>query len=149
MVLRRLHLIWRALPLPWRSARLVGSDPQREFLFFEAPPMREGSLSRTRRSVEYLNGKQEDYTGDQIPVQWMAWLRHTRTDPPTHEEIIQADEQRMRIQQLALMIEEKDRLAVLATREAQAKLLAEAKANAAQQLDAGPQTWSPAPKPRT
>ncbi|KAI8612924.1 hypothetical protein BC830DRAFT_518998 [Chytriomyces sp. MP71] len=126
-MIRQVKIVWRSLPLPWRPNRLVGSDPRGEFLFFEGPPVHSGSLSRTRRVVEYMNGRQEEYTADQIPVQWMAWLRHTRTDPPSHQ-VLAADAQRERIQILARQIEAKDAVEAARYKISQDREIAEAKA---------------------
>ncbi|KAI9328518.1 hypothetical protein BDR26DRAFT_873814, partial [Obelidium mucronatum] len=105
--------LWRSLPLPWRQNKLVGSDPTKAFLFFEGPPVHAGSVARSRRSVR-----------DDIPVQWMAWLRHTRADPPSNEEILAADAQRLQTQTLARSIEEKDGQMRIKEQEDLAKLTA-------------------------
>ncbi|KAJ3294704.1 hypothetical protein HDU79_010550 [Rhizoclosmatium sp. JEL0117] len=129
---------------PWRRNKLVGSDPSRSFLFFEGPPIHGGSVARSRRSVEYMNGRQEDYSADDIPVQWMAWLRHTRVDPPSTEEIIQADAQRMRTLQLARDIDQKDEQMRIKQQQELAQLTAEAKQNLNQQQQKeGPEAWNP------
>ncbi|KAJ3075314.1 hypothetical protein HDU98_008562 [Podochytrium sp. JEL0797] len=136
---------WRSLPLPWRTNTLIGSDPQRAFLFFEAPPIHQGSLSRARRTVEYMNGAQDSYSSNDIPVQWVAWLTHTRTDPPTHEEILAADAQRLKVQGLAKAIDERDEIMRLKMLEKEAMLIAEQSQPKPQD---GPQAWNPSQSKR-
>ncbi|KAJ3014774.1 UNVERIFIED_CONTAM: hypothetical protein HDU68_000130 [Siphonaria sp. JEL0065] len=132
---------------------LMKKYPNRAFLFFEAPPIHEGSTARSRRIVEYVNGNQDDYNSDDIPVQWMAWLRHTRVDPPTVEvviddwlkqEILAADAQRLKTQQLARGIEEKDVEMRLKEQE-DVKRLTESLKDLKQREASkdGPEAWSP------
>lgn len=40
-----------------------------------------------RRRIEYADGRNSflDYQANDIPIQWQAWLRHTRPDAPSKE----------------------------------------------------------------
>ncbi|KAJ3117812.1 hypothetical protein HK100_000745 [Physocladia obscura] len=140
---------------PWRREKLVGSDPKGLFLFFEAPPIHDGSLSKTRRTLEYIKGNQKEYFTEDVPVQWMAWLRHTRDYPPSHEEIAIAEAQKERTLRLAKEIEKKDAEMRIREAESTAALLAE---SAAKQIRVnapprdstidGPEAWIPIPAER-
>jgi NADH:ubiquinone oxidoreductase subunit len=56
-----------------------------------------------KRVVEWVQQKKlYEYQPDDIPVQWQAWLRHTRKDPPSMEELRMEHERRqalLKIQQ--------------------------------------------------
>ncbi|KAJ3158155.1 hypothetical protein HDU86_003107 [Geranomyces michiganensis] len=84
----------KASNLPWRSHKLAGRDLDGN-MYFEGPPQRAGT-DRTRRTVEYFDGRTEfyQYDPDAIPPQWQSWLRHCRDDPPAVEELQQADARR-------------------------------------------------------
>ncbi|PPQ72725.1 hypothetical protein CVT24_012559 [Panaeolus cyanescens] len=68
--------------------------------------------SRTKRTVQYhIPEDSWKYIGGgkRLPVQWTAWLTHTRPNPPTIEEL-QADQLRMeRLQANVARIEARDR----------------------------------------
>ncbi|KAJ1564656.1 hypothetical protein HK405_014292, partial [Cladochytrium tenue] len=70
---------------PWREGRLAGQDLDGN-LYWEAASRRPaGDL--TRRWIEYADGRADParFDADRLPVQWLAWLRHTRGDAPTIE----------------------------------------------------------------
>lgn len=85
--------IWRFLALlGWRS-KFVGRDLYGN-KFYEYPSTTDDPR-RTRRMVKYLDkGKITEYAigGLKLPVQWSAWLAHTRRDPPSVEELLRDDE---------------------------------------------------------
>ncbi|KAI8848529.1 hypothetical protein BC829DRAFT_393769, partial [Chytridium lagenaria] len=85
---------WKTLSLPWRSQKFVGYDLVGN-MYFEGPAKKQGAIA-TRRTIEYADGRTEiwSYSGKELPIQWQAWLRHTRADPPTLEEIVEAEAQR-------------------------------------------------------
>ncbi|KAJ9050994.1 hypothetical protein DSO57_1009077 [Entomophthora muscae] len=65
------------------SKRLVGTDLQGN-RYYEEP---RGSFPR--RTIELNDGRShyQDVSDTDLPVQWMAWLRHTRSHAPTHQEL--------------------------------------------------------------
>ncbi|THH11405.1 hypothetical protein EW146_g8050 [Bondarzewia mesenterica] len=77
-----------------------------------APTTDLSDLRRTKRRVEYKgHGDMWTYVGNakRLPVQWTAWMSHTRQDPPSIEEL-QADLMRQqRVLQKAAIIEARDR----------------------------------------
>ncbi|KAJ1837863.1 hypothetical protein LPJ70_005686 [Coemansia sp. RSA 2708] len=83
---RNVYLRWKALRLPWRSDVYVGSDLEGN-LYFERIVR---GACRSRRHVVYRkNLAVSDYSDKVIPVQWQAWMRHTRAQAPTVAELIQ------------------------------------------------------------
>lgn len=76
--------------------------------YFEHPNANNG---RSKRTVKYR--KNEDMwayvaSGKRLPVQWSAWLTHTRPDPPSIEEL-QADLARQqRVKLNAAILEARD-----------------------------------------
>ncbi|KAJ3165657.1 hypothetical protein HDU88_003850 [Geranomyces variabilis] len=65
-------------------------------MYFEGPPQRAGT-DRTRRTIEYYDGRTEfyDYDPNAIPPQWASWLRHCRDDAPSVAELQRAEQQRV------------------------------------------------------
>ncbi|CAG8568758.1 15776_t:CDS:2, partial [Acaulospora colombiana] len=57
---------------------------------------------RKKRTVEMKEERPLcEYDSDEVPVQWQSWLRHTRFDPPTIEELISANKRKEMIIQRA------------------------------------------------
>ncbi|TPX67055.1 hypothetical protein SpCBS45565_g04027 [Spizellomyces sp. 'palustris'] len=77
-------------------------------MYFEGPPMRAGT-DRTRRTIEYFDGRTEfyDYDPELIPMQWQSWLRHSRDEPPTLAELREAEAQRLLTIQRAAELDRK------------------------------------------
>ncbi|CAB4376110.1 hypothetical protein RhiirA5_267315 [Rhizophagus irregularis] len=83
---------WKHARFPWRTRFYVGSDHLGND-YYESTRKING---RTKRMVE-IKGKQDDifdFFSNEIPVQWNSWLRHTRYDSPTIEEIVLANKRR-------------------------------------------------------
>ncbi|KAG0704902.1 hypothetical protein DFH29DRAFT_909082 [Suillus ampliporus] len=76
--------------------------------YFEHPNANPG---RSKRTVKYR--KNEDMwayvaSGRRLPVQWSAWLTHTRSDPPTIEELQKDLARQQRVKINAAILEAKD-----------------------------------------
>jgi len=92
----------------WSGRYYVGSD-LRGNRFFESPAL-EGS-SHTKRVVKYV--RQDDmyaYASGiaRLPVQWTAWMAHTRRHPPSIEELQIDLARQQRTAVLAAQIEARD-----------------------------------------
>ncbi|SPO23872.1 related to Mimitin, mitochondrial precursor [Ustilago trichophora] len=90
--------------------------------YLELPSL-SGSLDprHTRRSIQWKEKKElGDYDQRSIPVQWVMWLRHTRREPPSIEELVRDRERILTTQANAarLALEDKQRR----QREQQARL---------------------------
>ncbi|CAG8543940.1 12189_t:CDS:2 [Racocetra persica] len=95
--LSRLLKMWKQARFPWRQRVFVGSDLSGNEYY-------ESNLinGRKKRTVEMKEKKPlGEYDSDSLPVQWQSWLRHTRFEPPTIEEIIMANKRRELIIQRA------------------------------------------------
>ncbi|KAL1757447.1 hypothetical protein FB107DRAFT_209143 [Schizophyllum commune] len=117
--------VWEAMVRP---ARMVGKDLDGN-RYYEIPIA--GRTTRTSRSVRYKSKEDEyAYIARQklLPVQWSAWLSHTRQNAPTMDELIADAERLRRLQMKVAMIEARD-----AEERAQRELLSE------------PQSFSPSP----
>ncbi|EAU89447.2 hypothetical protein CC1G_07673 [Coprinopsis cinerea okayama7 len=105
--------------------RYVGRDLEGN-KFYESPI---SAGSRPKRTVVYRREEDMwDYIGGtkRLPIQWSAWLSHTRPNPPTIEEL-EADLQRqIRVKYNASLIEAKDREEAEQRRRLQAEGHAEA-----------------------
>ncbi|CAG8571117.1 3178_t:CDS:1 [Paraglomus brasilianum] len=89
----RLTFFWRSLRLPWRTRVYVGSDLSGNTYYESLTRFHD----RTRRTVD-LNRPipVAEYREHDLPVQWQSWLKHTRFDPPTLQEL-EEDERRKRV----------------------------------------------------
>ncbi|XP_076098688.1 NADH dehydrogenase [ubiquinone] 1 alpha subcomplex assembly factor 2-like [Mytilus galloprovincialis] len=77
--------------------------------YFELPADK-AKLGRGRRWVEAKQKVGADDTLSDIPTEWTSWLRFTRKEPPTQEEIDRNYVLMMRTQHRAKEIEMKDQL---------------------------------------
>ncbi|KAJ2779184.1 hypothetical protein H4R18_004163 [Coemansia javaensis] len=142
-IVRLAYMRWRALRLPWRRDVLAGTDLGGN-MYFEQLARR---ARRPRRHVLYRKDiSLSEYSDRTIPVQWQAWLRHTRTQAPTLEELIQDIQRQERI---AASVER------LAERGARAPEPAQEPDPQPQQFQKSapgegfqPESWEPAPGPR-
>ncbi|KAK0637754.1 NADH-ubiquinone oxidoreductase assembly factor N7BML [Lasiodiplodia hormozganensis] len=76
--LRQLWFRWKALDLPWRKQWLRGFDlAGNSFWEFKETY----GAQRFRRIVKY--SRRTHYGDIKLTPQWIQWLRHTRSDPPT------------------------------------------------------------------
>ncbi|KAF9961408.1 hypothetical protein BGZ65_010765 [Modicella reniformis] len=91
---RKLTLSLKAI-VPGGGRRLAGKDRDGN-LFFEKPDPNGGRYPR--RTVELADPQlsEANYDDANITVQWQAWLRNTRRNPPTPDEI-QRDEARKQL----------------------------------------------------
>ncbi|KAF9355314.1 hypothetical protein BGX26_006710 [Mortierella sp. AD094] len=93
-LMRRFALSLKAMA-PGGGRRLAGKDFDGN-LYFEKPDPNGGRYPR--RTVELADPQlsEANYDDANISVQWQAWLRNTRKDPPTPAEI-QRDEARKQL----------------------------------------------------
>ncbi|KAF7729839.1 hypothetical protein EC973_003573 [Apophysomyces ossiformis] len=89
-LLKRLTQGYKASRFPWKKHVLVGIDLDGNEYWEMPNPLggREKRWVEMREEPDYANFRQ-----DQIPVQWQSWLRHTRFEAPTIQDLI-ADERR-------------------------------------------------------
>ncbi|XP_060894771.1 NADH dehydrogenase [ubiquinone] 1 alpha subcomplex assembly factor 2 [Labrus mixtus] len=72
-----------------------------------------GRLVRAKRMVEAANPTEFEYTEGNIPMEWDAWIRGRRKEPPSIEELLKNEAYRGQIKVKAKELEERD-LALLA-----------------------------------
>ncbi|KAF9113665.1 hypothetical protein BGX27_001082 [Mortierella sp. AM989] len=118
-LIRRLALSLKAVA-PGGGRRLAGKDFEGN-LYFEKPDPNGGRYPR--RTVELADPKlsEANYDDANLPVQWQSWLRNTRKDAPTQEEI-QRDEARKQLTITRAKVLDQawqDRKAILALEQAQ------------------------------
>lgn len=110
-IVRRL---WQRILKP---TYFVGKDLEGN-KYFEHPNTNNG---RSKRTVKYR--KNEDMwayvaSGKRLPVQWSAWLTHTRPDPPSIEELHVDIARQERVKVNAAILEAKDQAEIaIANRE--------------------------------
>lgn len=86
-----------------RARRLVGTDLQGN-KYYET--IREGRKPR-REMISKI--KPDEYTPNLIPIEWEAWIRGKRDEPPTHEELLAEQNRIKTVKERARQLEEKDR----------------------------------------
>uniref|UniRef100_A0A8C6UYK1 NADH:ubiquinone oxidoreductase complex assembly factor 2 n=1 Tax=Neogobius melanostomus TaxID=47308 RepID=A0A8C6UYK1_9GOBI len=67
-----------------------------------------GRVVRSKRLVEAANPSEFEYTEGSIPIEWDAWVRGRRKEPPSMEELMKNISYREQIKLKVLKVEEKD-----------------------------------------
>lgn len=67
-----------------------------------------GRLVRAKRMVVAANPTEFEYMEGNIPMEWDAWIRGRRKEPPSVEELLKNESQRETIKLKAKEVEEKD-----------------------------------------
>ncbi|KAM3611729.1 uncharacterized protein V6R79_023289 [Siganus canaliculatus] len=67
-----------------------------------------GRLVRAKRIVVAANPSEYEYTEGSIPMEWDAWIRGRRKEPPSIEELLKNESYRELIKVKAKDVEEKD-----------------------------------------
>ncbi|XP_020639316.2 NADH dehydrogenase [ubiquinone] 1 alpha subcomplex assembly factor 2 isoform X1 [Pogona vitticeps] len=108
--------LWRLLRL-WKVRLLgpekqyVGSDPfGNKYYRIAKHEALGGQIIQERRFMEAGGIKEHEYEVGSIPVEWEAWMRKKRKDPPTVEEILKNENYKEEIKERIQEIYEKDRL---------------------------------------
>lgn len=82
--LTKLYYSFKSLPLPWRRKFFKGFDLDGNEFYESYNALHP---TKPRRTVKYV--KDGHYTDNQVTPQWMSWLRYTRPQAPTLEELRQ------------------------------------------------------------
>ncbi|KAM9250840.1 NADH dehydrogenase [ubiquinone] 1 alpha subcomplex assembly factor 2 isoform 2-T2 [Cariama cristata] len=69
-----------------------------------------GQIIQERRFVEAINRQVYQYEMGDFPIEWEAWIRKKRKDPPTIEEILKNENYREEMKQKIKDVSEKDKL---------------------------------------
>ncbi|KAG0274319.1 hypothetical protein BGZ95_009917 [Linnemannia exigua] len=120
-LMRRLAMSFKAVA-PGNGRHLAGKDFEGN-LYFEKPDPNGGRYPR--RTVELADPKlsEANYDDANISVQWQAWLRNTRKDPPTQAEIQRDEARKLLTVARAKVLDQawQDRKAELALEQAQGR----------------------------
>ncbi|KAH8551856.1 hypothetical protein BGW37DRAFT_314927 [Umbelopsis sp. PMI_123] len=149
---QRMSAVYKTSRFPWKKHVLIGYDLSGNE-YWEAPnPNRPSYVAgRTKRWVKMLEKQREsDFTQDKLPVQWQAWLRHTRPTSPTIQEIIAADKRRLMIQERARQLDDDWAKRKLELENEEQSLLEDKRAQTPKtgQQDFVPGSWSPEARER-
>ncbi|KAJ1948379.1 hypothetical protein FBU59_001626 [Linderina macrospora] len=107
-LIRTAYMQWKSLRFPWRRDVFRGTDLDGNMYFERA--FKVGSR-RTRRHVMYKeNFAVSEFRDDRIPVQWQAWMRHTRVEAPAVTELLADIERRRRMDANVRMLQEQEEL---------------------------------------
>ncbi|XP_004547269.3 NADH dehydrogenase [ubiquinone] 1 alpha subcomplex assembly factor 2 isoform X1 [Maylandia zebra] len=91
---------WSVMESKGGGCNPVKSDGDRE---------RQRRIVRAKRIVEAANAKEYEYMEGSIPMEWDAWIRGRRKEPPSIEELLKNESNREQIKTKAKEVEEKDR----------------------------------------
>jgi NADH:ubiquinone oxidoreductase subunit len=98
-------LLSRALARLFPRARLcVGGDASGNLYYARTERDDEGGPVE-RREVRPPSSRPSDFDSRTVPAEWSAWLRATRADPPTPEEIASNEARRERTRELAASVD--------------------------------------------
>ncbi|KAF7890920.1 uncharacterized protein EAF01_010729 [Botrytis porri] len=100
--IRKAWYQWKALRLPWRKRFFVGLDLQNNSFWEFRDAITAGRMRRivqTPSSIQYSDVK--------ISPQWHQWLRHTREDAPSIEELMGDIARQERLKVLARQADER------------------------------------------
>uniref|UniRef100_UPI0025ADD796 NADH dehydrogenase [ubiquinone] 1 alpha subcomplex assembly factor 2 isoform X1 n=1 Tax=Doryrhamphus excisus TaxID=161450 RepID=UPI0025ADD796 len=87
----------------------VGTDHLgNKYYFFPEQKTWTGRRVRAKRMVEASNPTEYEYMGGSIPIEWDAWIRGRRKEPPSVEELADNEAYRRQIKLKAKECEEKD-----------------------------------------
>ncbi|AWP07277.1 putative mimitin mitochondrial isoform 2 [Scophthalmus maximus] len=67
-----------------------------------------GRHVRAKRMVEAANPNEHEYMEGSIPMEWDAWIRSRRKEPPSIEELLKNESYREQIKLKAIEVEETD-----------------------------------------
>lgn len=67
-----------------------------------------GRLVRAKRVVEAANPTEYEYMEGSLPIEWDAWIRGRRKEPPSIQELLQNESYRQQIKVKAREAEDKD-----------------------------------------
>ncbi|KAG0059590.1 hypothetical protein BGZ89_000271 [Linnemannia elongata] len=139
-LMRRLAMSWKAVA-PGGGRHLAGKDFEGN-LYFEKPDPNGGRYPR--RTVELANPElsEANYDDANISVQWQAWLRNTRQDPPTLTEIQRDEARKLLTVARAKALDQawQDRKAELALEQAQGRQAILGLASSASKADSAEET---------
>ncbi|GAA5803410.1 hypothetical protein EDC94DRAFT_629878 [Helicostylum pulchrum] len=95
---QKLSLYYKITRFPWKKHALIGYDLKGN-QYWDCPNPLGG---RMKRWVQMYDKKENDdltvFSQDKLPVQWVSWLRHTRTAAPTINDLIQEERRREMVQ---------------------------------------------------
>ncbi|APA15581.1 hypothetical protein SS1G_13545 [Sclerotinia sclerotiorum 1980 UF-70] len=100
--IRKAWYRWKSLRLPWRKRFFVGLDLQNNSFWEFRDAINAG---RMRRIVQAPSSTQ--YSDVRISPQWHQWLRHTRADAPSMEELLGDVARQERLKILARQADER------------------------------------------
>ncbi|KAI9488920.1 hypothetical protein BDB00DRAFT_884691 [Zychaea mexicana] len=103
--LQRLKLIYKTSRFPWKRHVMVGWDlAGNEYWEMPNPNHPAGRWKRWVQMKEN-DGDIAIFKENDLPVQWQAWLRHTRYEPPAKEELIREQYRLAKLQQKVRQLE--------------------------------------------
>ncbi|KAJ3829538.1 hypothetical protein F5880DRAFT_348994 [Lentinula raphanica] len=100
-----LRNLWRKI---WNPTGFAGRDLEGNSYYERSNPLKNAGYTRPKRSVRYRNPDDVwNYISGskRLPIQWSAWLAHTRLNPPSIQELQMDLMRQHRVQQNAALID--------------------------------------------
>ena len=91
-------LTWRALSC--FSGTQLGNE------YFRRMEQGDEEEEVERRWVEHSSAA---YTPEELPVEWQSWLRHTRPQPPSEEEVAALEARRQQVAKRVAVLEAREK----------------------------------------
>ncbi|EIE87510.1 hypothetical protein G6F46_000563 [Rhizopus delemar] len=104
-LLGKLSLAYKTNRFPWKKHALVGYDLAGNE-YWDCPNPLGGRMKRWVQMKETENNDATIFNQNLLPVQWQAWLRHTRQQPPSIVELVQEEKRREIVLQRAKALDE-------------------------------------------
>ncbi|KAI9645197.1 hypothetical protein NHQ30_005931 [Ciborinia camelliae] len=100
--IRKAWYRWKALRLPWRKRFFIGLDLQNNTFWEFRDAITSGRMRRIMQTPPTTQ-----YSDVKISPQWHQWLRHTRADAPSIEELVGDVARQERLKILARQADER------------------------------------------
>ncbi|KAI9314778.1 hypothetical protein BX666DRAFT_1839178, partial [Dichotomocladium elegans] len=103
--LQRLRLFYKVNQFPWKKHVMVGWDLDGNE-YWEMPNPN-NPAGRWKRWVQLKEspGDVGLFEENKLPVQWQAWLRHTRYEPPTIQDLVNEQQRLARLRERVRQIQ--------------------------------------------
>ncbi|KAI9343813.1 hypothetical protein BD770DRAFT_397893 [Pilaira anomala] len=103
---QKLSLLYKTTRFPWKKHALIGFDLKGNE-YWDCPNPLGGRMKRwVQMSDRKANNDLTVFSQDKLPVQWQAWLRHTRNVAPTINDLVQEERRRALIQDKAKALDQ-------------------------------------------
>ncbi|KAG1467708.1 hypothetical protein G6F56_004255 [Rhizopus delemar] len=102
---QKISSTYKTSRFPWKKHALIGYDLSGNE-YWDCPNPLGGRMKRWVQMKDIDNNDYTVFNQNLLPVQWQAWLRHTRQVPPTIVELVQEEKRKQIVLQRAKTLDE-------------------------------------------